>query len=150
MDDERQRVAARPLVRHRLVSDNDARLIAAVRAGSDEAFAAIVRRHERALCRYAARLLHGSGHDPQDVVQDVFMRAHAALTGPAEREPDLKPWLFRMTRNRAIDVLRRRNLADASLDAEHAAQDEHSAGLWRDTELRGDPFVGLAVELTHQ
>ncbi len=122
MDVERQRVAARPVARQRLVGGNDARLIAAVRAGSDEAFAAIVRRHERALRRYATRLLHGSGHDPQDVVQDVFIRAHAALTGPAEREPDLKPWLFRMTRNRAIDVLRRRNLADASLDAEHAAE----------------------------
>jgi len=93
-----------------------------VRAGSKDAFAAIVHRHERALRGYAAKLLRGTGQDHEDVVQDVFIRAHAALTSGDQRELALKPWLFRMTRNRAIDVLRRGGRTDLSLDAEHAAE----------------------------
>jgi len=71
---------------------------------------------------YAAKLLRGTGHDPEDVVQDVLVRAHAALTSGDERELQLKPWLFRMTRNRVIDVLRQRGRPELSLDAEHAAE----------------------------
>jgi len=111
---------AKPARRRPLLGGGDAELVAAARAGSEDAFAAIVQRHERALRGYAAKLLRGTGHDPEDVVQDVFVRAHAALTSGDERDLALKPWLYRMTRNRAIDVLRRRR--DASLDAEGAAE----------------------------
>ena len=74
---------------------------------------------------YAGKLLRGTGLDPEDVVQDVFVRAHAALTGGDDRDLALKPWLYRMTRNRVIDVLRRRDRSSESLDAESAA--EHAA-----------------------
>lgn len=84
----------------------DDALVAAARSGSEDAFAHIVRRHERALRSYAARLLRGTGHDPADVVQDVFIRAHAALTSGDQRELALRAWLYRLTRNRAIDMLR--------------------------------------------
>lgn len=81
--------------------------MAAARAGDEQAFATIVRRHERALRGYAAKLLRGTGLDPADVVQDVFVRAHAALAGGSDaRDLALKPRLIRMTRNRVIDVLR--------------------------------------------
>jgi RNA polymerase sigma factor (sigma-70 family) len=106
-----------------LPGGGEARLVAAARAGDEQAFAAIVRRHERALHGYAAKLLRGTGFDPEDVVQDVFVRAHAALAGSHdERDLTLKPWLFRMTRNRVIDVLRRRGQPSESLDAEHAVE----------------------------
>jgi len=116
--DDRQSTVGR---RH-LLGGGDARLVAEARAGSEDAFAAIVDRHERALRGYAAKLLHGTGQDPEDVVQDVFIRAHAALTSGDQRELALKAWLFRMTRNRVIDVLRRGGRTDLSLDAEHAAE----------------------------
>jgi RNA polymerase sigma factor (sigma-70 family) len=105
-----------------LVGGGEARLVAAARAGDEQAFAAIVRRHERALRAYAGKLLRGTGLDPEDVVQDVFMRAHAALTAHDERELAIKPWLYRMTRNRVIDVLRRRDRPAESLDAETAVE----------------------------
>jgi RNA polymerase sigma factor (sigma-70 family) len=105
-----------------LLGGGEARLVAAARAGDEQAFAAIVQRHERALRGYAAKLLRDTGLDPEDVVQDVLIRAHAALTSGDERELALKPWLFRMTRNRVIDVLRRRDRPGESLDAEHAVE----------------------------
>jgi RNA polymerase sigma factor (sigma-70 family) len=100
----------------------EARLVAAARAGDEQAFAAIVQRHERALRAYAGKLLRGSGIDPEDVVQDVFVQAHAAFAGDDDRELALKPWLFRMTRNRVIDMLRRSDRPGQSLDAEGAAE----------------------------
>jgi RNA polymerase sigma factor (sigma-70 family) len=105
-----------------LLGGGEAQLVAAARAGDEQAFAAIVRRYERALRGYAAKLLRGTGLDPEDVVQDVFVRAHAALTSGDDRELALKPWLFRMTRNRVIDLLRQRGRPADSLDAADVAE----------------------------
>ena len=45
-------------------------------------------RHRPALRRQAARLLYASGHDPEDVLQDVFLRVHGALrAGVVPLEP---------------------------------------------------------------
>ena len=56
------------------------------------------------LHRYAARLM-GSVIDGEDVVQDTFARALAAIDDLPIDTP-LKPWLFRIAHNRAIDLLR--------------------------------------------
>ncbi|MDB5804394.1 MAG: polymerase sigma 70 [Betaproteobacteria bacterium] len=63
------------------------------------------------LHRYCARLM-GSVIDGEDVVQDTLMRALAALDELEEAAP-LKPWLFRIAHNRAIDLLRGRALRAA-------------------------------------
>lgn len=83
----------------------DERLVALVRAGRDEGFAAIVRRHHPALLAFARRMLRGSGADPEDVVQDALIRAHAALRSDS-RAIALRPWLYMIVRNRALDSLR--------------------------------------------
>jgi RNA polymerase sigma factor (sigma-70 family) len=56
------------------------------------------------LHRYCARLM-GSVIDGEDVVQDTFARALAALED-MEDMPPLRPWLFRIAHNRALDLLR--------------------------------------------
>lgn len=56
------------------------------------------------LHRYAARLV-GSVIDGEDVVQDTFLRAFAAIDKLSDATP-LKPWLFRIAHNRSIDLLR--------------------------------------------
>jgi RNA polymerase sigma-70 factor (ECF subfamily) len=56
------------------------------------------------LHRYCARLM-GSVIDGEDVVQDTFARALVAL-GEIEEMPQLRPWLFRIAHNRALDLLR--------------------------------------------
>jgi RNA polymerase sigma factor (sigma-70 family) len=62
------------------------------------------------LHRYCARLM-GSVIDGEDVVQDTLTRALAALRELEEQGqemPPLRPWLFRIAHNRALDLLRSR------------------------------------------
>lgn len=60
------------------------------------------------LHRYCARLM-GSVIEGEDVVQDALVRALAALQDMHE-PPPLRPWLFRIAHNRALDLLRSRGL----------------------------------------
>ena len=77
------------------------------------------------LHRYCARLM-GSVIDGEDVVQDTLVRAFVALEG-LEEAPPLRPWLFRIAHNRALDLLRSREVRmaepiDAATDVADAAQ----------------------------
>jgi RNA polymerase sigma-70 factor (ECF subfamily) len=56
------------------------------------------------LTRYAASIL-GDMDAARDVVQDVFLRLWEA--DPATWEGHLRPWLFRVCRNRALDLRQR-------------------------------------------
>ena len=94
---------------------DDARLVALVRAGRDDAFAAIHDRYRDRLLAFARRLLSGTGHDAEDVVQDAFIRALAGLRA-TDAEMNLKPWLYMIVRNRAMDELRRPARVAAELD----------------------------------
>ena len=61
-------------------------------------------RYERPLLGYARRLL-GDAEQAKDVVQDTFLKL---CREPIDADdPRLKPWLYRVCRNRAIDVLRK-------------------------------------------
>jgi RNA polymerase sigma-70 factor (ECF subfamily) len=57
------------------------------------------------LHRYCARMT-GSVFDGEDVVQDTLAKAYYAL-GQMREPPNLKPWLFRIAHNAAMDFLRR-------------------------------------------
>jgi RNA polymerase sigma-70 factor (ECF subfamily) len=57
------------------------------------------------LHRYCTRMT-GSIADGEDVVQDALARAYYELSDLKELPP-LRPWLFRIAHNRAIDYLRR-------------------------------------------
>ncbi|MBI2421488.1 MAG: sigma-70 family RNA polymerase sigma factor [Candidatus Hydrogenedentes bacterium] len=60
--------------------------------------------HERALIHYAWRMT-GNLEQARDVVQDTFLRACQADQGDlAGREA---PWLYRVCRNRTLDVLKK-------------------------------------------
>jgi RNA polymerase sigma factor (sigma-70 family) len=63
------------------------------------------------LHRYCARLM-GSVIDGEDVVQDTMARALTAL-GDIEEVPQLRPWLFKIAHNRALDLLRSRTVRKA-------------------------------------
>ena len=63
------------------------------------------------LHRYSARLM-GSVIDGEDVVQDTLARALVALE-ELEEMPPLRPWLFRIAHNRALDLLRSRAVRTA-------------------------------------
>jgi len=82
---------------------SDERLVELARAGSESAFAAMVDRYRGALERYAGRLL---GPDrAEDAVQQAFINAHTAMTD-TDRPLKLRPWLYRIVHNVALNVLR--------------------------------------------
>ena len=63
------------------------------------------------LHRYCARLM-GSVIDGEDVVQDTLLRALVTLQD-LDDLPPLRPWLFRVAHNRALDLLRGRAVRNA-------------------------------------
>jgi RNA polymerase sigma-70 factor (ECF subfamily) len=73
-------------------------------AAAREEFLALVREVRPELHRYCARLA-GSVIDGEDIVQDALAKAFYALTMQPE-VPQLRPWLFRIAHNAAIDRLR--------------------------------------------
>ena len=75
-----------------------------VREGYEAAFEEIVRRYGRPLARYAAAIVGGRS---EDVTQDAFSKALLALRRN-EAEIELRPWLFRIVRNTALNDLRDR------------------------------------------
>lgn len=88
-----------------LTTCTDTELVARFRAGEDAAFSVIHDRYRSALTAFAARMLHGTGHDADDVVQDALIRAHRGLRA-TDRAMALRPWLYMIVRNRALDDLR--------------------------------------------
>jgi RNA polymerase sigma factor (sigma-70 family) len=103
------RLARRPV----LSTQSDERLVDLVRAGSDPAFEAIVERYRRALMRYVSRLL--PPERAEDVVQQAFVKAYEAMHRDAA-DLNLRPWLYRIAHNGALNALRDRALGHAELD----------------------------------
>ena len=107
-------------------SASDEALVAAVRAGSDAAFAAIVRRYEAPLTAYARQVLGGRHHDAEECVQDAFVRALRSMA-KGDAEIALRPWLHAIVRNRCLDQLRKPNRT-TDLDPHEAFLADHGPG----------------------
>jgi RNA polymerase sigma factor (sigma-70 family) len=105
-----------------LRTQSDRRLVNLVREGYEGAFEEIVRRYRRPLDRFAAAIV---GNRSEDVTQDAFSKALLALRG-TEAEIELRPWLYRIVRNTALNELRdapptAEELGDAVAGGESAA-----------------------------
>ena len=83
----------------------DGRLIAMVRSGNAGAFETIVDRYQGRLLGFCRQML-GSTEDAEDVLQEVFVNAYRAMLAD-EREINLRPWLYRIARNRCLNHLRK-------------------------------------------
>src|SRR5262247_3138283 len=94
-------------------------------------FLALVNDVRPDLHRYCARMT-GSVADGEDIVQDTLARAYYALS-ELEELPPLRPWLFQIAHNRALDHLRRyerrmgQSLDSAADTAADAAGDPEDA-----------------------
>ena len=85
---------------------SDEQLVSGFRAGSEEAFRVIHDRYRARMLAYARQMLGGSCEDPEDAVQEIFVRAYAGLRA-SNRDLALRAWLYRIAHNRCIDQLRR-------------------------------------------
>ncbi len=95
-----------------LRTQSDKRLADLTAAGHDRAFEAIVERYRRPLLRYARGFLSESR--AEEVVQAALVSAWAALRDDAQVR-DLRPWLYRIVHNGAVNAMKRPGGDDAPL-----------------------------------
>lgn len=89
-----------------LVEVSDELLARRAGDGDMAAFDVLARRYGTMMRAYARRVL-GASDDADDVVQDSLVQAWTQIGGLRDAAA-VRPWLLRITGNRALDVLRRR------------------------------------------
>jgi RNA polymerase sigma-70 factor, ECF subfamily len=99
-------------------------LIAAARAGEQDAFAEIVDRHSGTIYNLALRLMNNP-QEAEEVLQETFISAFKALER-FEGRSQLGTWLYRIAYNAALMRLRRRQLRTESYDEPLATEDGES------------------------
>ena len=83
----------------------DERLIELTRRGEQAAFEVLVTRYRARLLAFNRHML-GSREDAEDVLQEVFAAAFNAILADS-RAINVRPWLYRIARNRCLNHLRR-------------------------------------------
>ena len=95
-------------------------LVDGILRGEEEAFRQLVEKYQRPLYWVAYDVLQDAG-EARDAVQEAFIRVHGAI-GRFDRGRDLMNWMYRIVRNLAIDLYRRRRRRALSFeDVELAA-----------------------------
>jgi RNA polymerase sigma factor (sigma-70 family) len=84
---------------------DDEQLVALTRKGHQHAFDALVERYQARLLGFCRQML-GSTEDAEDVLQEVFVAAYNAMVAD-ERPIAVRPWLYRIARNRSLNHLRK-------------------------------------------
>lgn len=88
-------------------TNNDLRIVREIANGNEEVFRQVFTQFRPGLVRYAAGVLAGDIDAAQDAVDEAFLslwRSAARFRGDCT----LAGWLRRITRNKAIDYIRRR------------------------------------------
>jgi len=115
-----------------LRTQSDDRLVDLARSGSEPAFEAIVARYRKPLLRYCVRLV--SEQRAEEAVQESFVRAYGALLR-GEEVRTLKPWLYRIAHNSALNTVRAKPLTLVDLDDRLESSDS--------TEMAAERHEGL-------
>jgi RNA polymerase sigma factor (sigma-70 family) len=98
---------------------SDERLIALIRRGQHAAFETLFSRYQSRLLAFCRHMLN-SKEDAEDVLQEVFAAAFNAILAD-EREINVRPWLYRIARNRSLNHLRRASAIGVdSMDVHYA------------------------------
>ena len=91
-------------------------LLSAIRSGDGQAMAQLYERYSAIVYSVALRVL-GDTAAAEDILQEVFMQLWRNPGGFDTARGNLAPWLAVITRNRAVDVLRKRR---PQTESEHA------------------------------
>ena len=119
----RQRSQTRSEVMDAVTSQEELSLLRRAQSGDSAAFEAIVRAHEATVYRLALRQL-GSREDAEDAAQEVFLKAYTGLQS-FRGDSKLSVWLYRITSNVCIDLLRRRReTVSLSVETEDGGSEE--------------------------
>src|SRR5438876_5649488 len=121
---------------------SDERLIALTRRGHHAAFEVLCSRYQSRLLSFARHML-GSREDAEDVLQEVFAAAFNAVLADT-REINVRPWLYRIARNRSLNHLRRASAVGMdSMDVHYA---DHGLST-SDRVLRRESFRELLADV---
>ncbi|HTJ86342.1 MAG TPA: sigma-70 family RNA polymerase sigma factor, partial [Terriglobales bacterium] len=111
---------------------NDGALVAAIRNGNQEAMAELYDRYSSVVYAVALRVL-GDTSAAEDILQEIFMQLWRKPGAFDASRGNLAPWLAVITRNRAVDVLRKRRpqseLEDTTLTVDPDFAGEADRGL---------------------
>ncbi|MFM9126824.1 MAG: RNA polymerase sigma factor [Solirubrobacterales bacterium] len=84
---------------------SDEKLVAMTRGGDQGAYEALMGRYHSRILGFTRHML-GSREDAEDVTQESFAAAYSAMMAD-ERPINVKPWLYRIARNRSLNHMRR-------------------------------------------
>ncbi len=135
---ERATRAGRPIMMMSRTPD-DLSLVEACRSGRTEAFGLLVQRYQDRLYPTIARVV-GSAGDPEDILQDAFVRAFEKLD-QFQGESSFYTWIHRIAVNLALSGHRRRRVRAAPPPANRreAPRGLHPA----DESVEADPAAPL-------
>jgi RNA polymerase sigma-70 factor (ECF subfamily) len=108
----------------------DARLVAAAAEGDAAAFEALVRRHIDSVYGHGLRFF-GEPQAAEDVTQEVFVKLYRSLDS-YEGTAAFTTWLFTVTRNTCLDMLRqgkRRPVPVDPVDLAVSTSPDHAQGV---------------------
>jgi RNA polymerase sigma-70 factor (ECF subfamily) len=117
---------------------SDAGLVDEARRGGREAFADLVRRHERRVYGVALRMA-GNPADADDLAQEVFLTAWRSI-GSFRGGSSFYTWLYRIAVNASLTFLKKR-----SRERNRAPFDENRAGGGRPRGLTDGPEGSSAL-----
>ncbi len=121
---------------------SDERLIALTRRGQQAAFEVLVSRYHARLLSFCRHML-ASREDAEDVLQEVFAAAFNAILAD-DREINVRPWLYRIARNRSLNHLRRASAIGVDSMDIHFAEHGQSTG---EKVLRRESFRQLIADV---
>jgi RNA polymerase sigma factor (sigma-70 family) len=121
---------------------SDERLIAMTRRGQPAAFETLCSRYQTRLLAFCRHML-GSREDAEDVLQEVFAAAFNAVLAD-EREINVRPWLYRIARNRSLNHLRRASAIGVDSMDVHFSDHGLSTG---DRAIRRESFRELLADV---
>jgi RNA polymerase sigma factor (sigma-70 family) len=117
---------------------SDERLITLTRNGQSAAFETLCARYQSRLLSFCRHML-SSREDAEDVLQEVFAAAFNAVLAD-ERDINVRPWLYRIARNRSLNHLRRNSAIGVDSMDVHYAEHGLSTG---DRVIRRESFREL-------
>jgi RNA polymerase sigma factor (sigma-70 family) len=121
---------------------SDERLITMIRRGQHAAFETLFSRYHARLLAFCRHML-GSKEDAEDVLQEVFTAAFNAILAD-EREINVRPWLYRIARNRSLNHLRKATAIGVDSMDIHFAEGGISTG---EKVLRRESFRQLIADV---
>ena len=121
--------------------DNIAQTAPAVELDGNREFASIIAAHESVLLRYVARLVNNAVA-AQDVVQETFLKLFRVWRDGARPTDNLRPWLYRVAHNTAIDYIRRESRL-------HRLHEQEASERAASDQNHGDPPERVHIVLNH-